>query len=112
MGILVMPMLTPDQAASEEILLAAIMASKCADIVTVCKLLLDILLKPLGLCIEGICVVPRNVHRSVCTVEGKDRDMEKHIAVGSHNLLRVTLPDGEQMAVDFSSPHMGWHERP
>lgn len=26
------------------------------------------------------------------------------------SLLRVTLPDGEQMAVDFSSPQMGWRE--
>lgn len=26
------------------------------------------------------------------------------------SLLRVTLLDGEQMAVDFSSPQMGWRE--
>ncbi|KAH8658289.1 hypothetical protein BX600DRAFT_524676 [Xylariales sp. PMI_506] len=99
-----------EQALSDEIFLAVLMANKCADIATVCKPLIDILLKPLCSLIEVMCIIPRNVHRSTCVINGADPNAEDHIAMGAHNLLRITLRNGEQIAVDFSGAQLGWHE--
>lgn len=57
-----------------------------------------------------MCIIPRNIHTSTCTIPGTDPEDHTLIALGTHNLLRVILPNGEGMAVDFSGAQMGWRE--
>jgi len=62
--------------------------------------------------VERVHANVKNAHRPVCFIEGPEADPELlHISsMCSHQLFRVTLPGGSQVAVDITRQQYGWKE--
>ncbi|TPX14432.1 uncharacterized protein E0L32_005396 [Thyridium curvatum] len=66
---------------------------------------------PLVKSIERVSVLPKNVERPACNVDGDKSGILKHfISMESHDLIRLTTESGIELAFDPTGAQFGWSE--
>ncbi|KAK0719642.1 hypothetical protein B0H67DRAFT_158884 [Lasiosphaeris hirsuta] len=100
----------PDHLApSNEIRMMALMMDACREPLTSALLLFQVLIEPLCDSIEKIAFLPKNIQQPMKFTNGT-LDSAKYTSLVAHEVIRATMPSGQQFIFDFSGQQFGWME--